>query len=188
MSFEGKVIAVTGAASGIGLQTAKLLAARGATLSLADVQQKPLEDLTAELKAAYPNIKVLVSIVNVRDNASVVSWIDSTVKTFGKLDGAANIAGIFKPVKAGQTIAIEDDDSWDLTIGVNLTGVMQCMRAQVPHIKSGGAIVNAASILSLKGSPGSAAYVASKHGVLGLTRSVAKEVGPKGVRVNCVAP
>lgn len=110
------------------------------------------------------------------------------MKTFGRLDGAANLAGVFKVSMNGGTVETEDDDNWEFMLGVNLTGVMHCLRAQLPHMTSGSSIVNAASILGLQGAAGSAAYAASKHGVIGLTRSSAKEAGRKGVRVNAVAP
>jgi NAD(P)-dependent dehydrogenase (short-subunit alcohol dehydrogenase family) len=85
-------------------------------------------------------------------------------------------------------VETEDDKNWDFMLSVNLTGVMHCLRAQIPHLCFGGSIVNAASILGIQGAAGSAAYSASKHGVVGLTRSSAKEVGKKGIRVNAIAP
>jgi NAD(P)-dependent dehydrogenase (short-subunit alcohol dehydrogenase family) len=124
--------------------------------------------------------------IDVRNSESVVDWIKQTVKTYGRLDGAANIAGVFKG--SDGTVETEDDATWDFMMGVNLKGVMHCLRAELPHLGKGASIVNAASILGIMGAAGSASYSASKHGVVGLTRSAAKEVGPKGVRVNCIAP
>jgi NAD(P)-dependent dehydrogenase (short-subunit alcohol dehydrogenase family) len=186
-SMIGKVIAITGGASGIGLATAKLLSARGALLSIADVQEKALQDAVVAIKAEVSAAQILTFQIDVRNAESVNAWIEGTVQKFGKLDCAANIAGAFKAITDG-TVETEDEVNWDFMIGVNLTGVMHCLRAQLPHMKAGGSIVNAASILGLQGAPGVAAYSASKHGVVGLTRSAAKDVGKRGVRVNCIAP
>ncbi|QDS74784.1 hypothetical protein FKW77_001909 [Venturia effusa] len=185
--MEGKVIAITGGASGIGLATAKLLVSRGARISIADVQEKALKDAESSIKSEYPVAEVATFVVDVRNSGSVIEWITATVKQYGRLDGAANLAGVFKASMDG-TVETEDDKNWDFMLGVNLTGVMHCLRAQLPHMTSGASIVNAASILGLQGAAGSAAYAASKHGVLGLTRSSAKEAGKKGVRVNAIAP
>jgi len=187
-SVKGKVIALTGGASGIGFETAKLLVARGAKVSIADVQNNLLDDAAAAIRKHSGNdAAILTSVVDVRDSDSVAAWISKTVETFGQLDGAANIAGVFKSVTNG-TVETEDENIWDLMLSVNLTGVMHCMRAELAHLKAGGSIVNAASILGVQGASGAAAYSASKHGVVGLTRSAAKEAGKKGVRVNCFAP
>ncbi|OAA53839.1 3-oxoacyl-[acyl-carrier-protein] reductase [Niveomyces insectorum RCEF 264] len=194
-SLKGSVIAVTGAASGMGLATAKLLATHGAHLSLADVQEALLRDAAAAAEAAAKahghTIKVHTAVVNVQDRAAVDAWIDGAVTALGRLDGAANIAGIFRS-NLKDSVAYEEEAVWDLMLGVNLTGVMHCMRAElasmrahnVPH----GSIVNASSILGLQGGVGSAAYCASKHGVIGLTRAAAKEAGKENIRVNCFAP
>lgn len=186
-SMNGKVVAITGGASGIGLATAKLLASRGALLSIADVQDKALKEAVTAIKSEVSAAQVLTFQVDVRNSESVVAWIKATVDKFGKLDCAANLAGVFKAVANG-TVETEDQDNWDFMIAVNLTGVMHCLRAELPYMKSGGSIVNAASILGLQGAVGTAAYSASKHGVVGLTRSAAKEVGKKGIRVNMISP
>lgn len=185
-SMDGKVIVITGGASGIGLATAKLLAGRGAKVSIADLQEDGLQDAAASIKADG-NTEVMTSKLDVRDSKSVQTWIKATVERFGKIDGAANLAGVFRANTSG-TVAHEDSDNWDLVLGINVTGVMHCMRAQIPHMTEGGSIVNAASIMALEGAAGCAAYAASKHAVLGLSRSCAKEAGPKGIRVNCIAP
>lgn len=145
-----------------------------------------MKNAESTIKSAYPTGEVATFNVNVRDSESVLKWINATVKHFGRLDGAANLAGVFKA--SDGTIETEDDKTWDFMLGVNLTGVMHCLRAQLPYLSSGGSIVNAASILGIQGAAGSASYSASKHGVVGLTRSAAKDVGKKGVRVNAIAP
>ncbi|CAN9423315.1 unnamed protein product [Alternaria sp. RS040] len=186
MSLKDKVIAVTGAASGIGLETARLFASKGAKLSLADVQEKPLKDLESELRTA--GAQVMIQVVDVSKRADVESWIANTVEKFGKLDGAANLAGVTGRQSAVANIEDVEDDDWEFIMGVNVTGLRNCLRAQVPHMKEGSSIVNASSILGLIGAPKQLAYCASKHAVVGMTRSAAKELGPKKIRVNCFCP
>ncbi|OAL43631.1 NAD(P)-binding protein [Pyrenochaeta sp. DS3sAY3a] len=186
-SMAGKVIAITGGASGIGLATAKLLASRGASLSLADVSEEGLKAALEMIRSEH-DIEIMTFALDVRKPEQVNAWIKETVSKFGKLDGAANIAGVI-PKNIGQGgIAEVEDEEWDFIIGVNLTGVMHCMRAQMRSIADGGSIVNAASIAGLQGRANNAAYSASKHGVIGLTKSGAKEMGHRGVRVNSFAP
>jgi len=186
-SIQGKVIAITGAASGIGQATALLFAERGALLSLADVQEVALKKVADEIKAATPGAKVITAVVDVVDQKSVKAWIDQTVKEYGTLDGCANLAGVFRS-RPNASIETDDDELWNWIIQINIMGVVNCMRAQIPHLGKGASIVNAASILAKQGAPGAAAYCASKHGVLGLSRAAAKDVGSKGIRVNCFAP
>lgn len=187
--MEGKVIAITGGAGGIGLETAKLLASRGAIISIADASQASLDKAIPIINAASSSGKdILATVVDVRDVKSVQSWIKQTVEKFGKLDGAANLAGVIGSQFGATTLKDTDDDKWDFIIGVNLTGVLHSMREEIKAMTNGGSIVNAASIAGLQGLPGSAAYCASKHGVVGLTRVAAKEEGPNGIRVNAIAP
>lgn len=186
-SLSGKVIAITGAASGIGLATAHLLASRGAQLSLADVQEAALLKAAEEIQTKH-SVKVHTFILDVRSRESVDSWTASIIITFGKLDGAANLAGVIGKSIGQVGIQDTDQDEWDFLIGVNLTGVFHCLRSQLGVISEGGSIVNAASIAGLMGRAMNGAYSASKHGVIGLTRSAAKEVGVRDIRVNCIAP
>lgn len=186
MSIKDKVIVITGAASGMGLETARLFASKGAKVSLADVQEKPLKDLEAELQQS--GAQVITHVVDVSNRKQVEDWIAATVEKFGKLDGAANLAGVIgKQSNIAGIESIEDDD-WDFVMGVNVIGLRNCLRAQVPHMKEGSSIVNAASILGLIGAPLNLAYSASKHAVVGMSRSAAKELGPKKIRVNCFCP
>jgi NAD(P)-dependent dehydrogenase (short-subunit alcohol dehydrogenase family) len=119
---------------------------------------------------------------------SVDDWISATVTKFGKLDGAANLAGVIGRQNNTAGVADIDDDDWDFIFNVNTKGLMFCLRAQAPVMNEGGSIVNAASILGLIGSAKSMAYVASKHAVVGMTRSAAKELGARNIRVNCFCP
>lgn len=121
-SVEGKVIAITGGASGIALATAKVLASRGAKLSIADVNEEGLAKAAQEIKEASPKSEeVLTAKVDVRKINEVESWIKKTVEKFGKLDGAANLAGIVGNMTGSFDLSNEDEDNWDLVIGVNLT-------------------------------------------------------------------
>ena len=186
MSIKDKVIVITGAASGIGLETAHLFASKGAKLSLADVQEKPLKDLEAELQQS--GAQAMAQVVDVSNRKSVEAWIAGTVEKFGKLDGAANLAGVIGKQSYAAGIEEIDDADWDFVMGVNVSGLRNCLRAQVPHMAEGSSIVNAASILGLVGSPKNLAYCASKHAVVGITRAAAKALGPKKIRVNCFCP
>jgi NAD(P)-dependent dehydrogenase (short-subunit alcohol dehydrogenase family) len=184
--FKGKVIAITGGASGIGLATAKLLSPAGAKLSLADVNEDALRKVVSELEAEGG--EVIGVKVDVRDSNQVDSWIKQTVDKFGKLDGAVNLAGIIpKNINIDDVETLNNPD-WQLTIDINLTGVMYSMRAEIPHMKEKGSIINAASLAGIAGFPKNAAYTAAKHGVIGLTRCAAKEVGDRSIRVNAIAP
>ncbi|KAK7408052.1 hypothetical protein QQX98_009767 [Neonectria punicea] len=187
--LAGKVIAITGAASGIGLATAKLLASRGAKISIADVSQEGLEKARKDIESEY-SADVLAFPLDVRKYDQVLEWITQTVKRFGRLDGAANLAGVVPKSIGGDHGAIENQDfaEWEFVFGVNTTGLMHCMKAQIKSISDGGSIVNASSIAGLIGREKNGAYSASKHAVLGLTRSAARDVGARGVRVNAICP
>ncbi|KAL2109501.1 hypothetical protein VUR80DRAFT_2381 [Thermomyces stellatus] len=186
MSLSGKVYAITGGARGIGFATAKLLAERGATVCVADVNPDALRE--AETYFSGKGGKYSVKSVDVSKRAEVDAWIEGIVKEFGRLDGAANIAGVIGKHHAIHAVSELEDEDWDKIIAVNLTGCMYCLRAEIRHIQDGGSIVNMTSINGITGIPYHGAYGASKHGVVGLTRVAAKELGKREVRVNAVAP
>lgn len=158
-SLEGKVFAITGAASGIGLATAHLLAARGASLSLADINSDALSAAVESIQTATPSAKLHHQTVNVTDSRSVDEWHDVIIKHYGQLDGAANLAGV---IGAWKKIEETEDDDFDRVIGVNLKGVFNCIRAQLQRIKGKGSIVNAASVAGIEGATLLAPYCASK--------------------------
>jgi NAD(P)-dependent dehydrogenase (short-subunit alcohol dehydrogenase family) len=191
-SFQNKVYAITGLA-GIGLAVAKQLHARGAHLSLADISPSTLTAAIAAITHTTPNpSNILTTVLDIGSSAAVNDWITSTVKHFGRLDGAANMAGTIGAQHGVGRIVDLEDEEWDMLVRVNLSGMMYCIRAEVRAIMVSapdgtGSIVNASSIQGIRGFALHAAYSTTKHGVVGLTRSVAKEVGP-GIRVNAVAP
>ena len=160
-SLEGKVIAITGAASGIGLATARLCATRGASVSIADIRQEPLDVAVADIQKSNSAVKIYAKTVDVKNSQEVRDWLDETVKHLGPLTGAANLAGVFK---AGKQIADMEDEDWDFVMDVNLKGVFNCVRAQLQRMEQGASIVNASSIAGLLGYGGGAAYSTSKVG------------------------
>jgi NAD(P)-dependent dehydrogenase (short-subunit alcohol dehydrogenase family) len=185
-SLTGKVYAITGGASGMGLATAKILSERGAIVCIADRDPAAIEKTTAyftEKGATFSVTKVDVSV-----RYQVESWIGGIVKDYGRLDGAANIAGVNASDPTKSSILKLEDDEWFRVLNINLTGTMYCLRSELNHIVDGGSIVNMGSIHSCRGFSDTAAYDASKHGVLGLTRAAAQDVGHRNIRVNCVAP
>lgn len=131
-------IAITGASSGIGRVTAKLLASRGALLSLSDVNQNGLDE-TPSMLSQTGDKKHICKVVDVRKGAQVDSWIEDTVKHFGRLDGGVNLAGV---TTDGVPIAEETDANWDFLMDVNARGVFNCMRAELKHMHDGGSVVS----------------------------------------------
>ncbi|CAG1970304.1 unnamed protein product [Fusarium graminearum] len=178
-SFDGKVIAVTGAASGMGLATAQLLASRGAIISLADINEEVLKSVLDSL----PVNGHIYQVVDVSKSESVNAWIKQTIDKFGKLDGAVNMAGI---IAEPTPLTEYTDEVWDRMFAVNTRGVFNCLRAELKTITAGGSIVSAASVFGQFGAPGHVAYCASKAAVIGLSRTAAKE--NEHIRVNCVSP
>ncbi|MFO7937410.1 MAG: 3-oxoacyl-[acyl-carrier-protein] reductase [Kiritimatiellia bacterium] len=183
-SFEGKIAVVTGAARGIGQAVAVDLADRGADLVLCDLQKEWLEESARLIEAK--GRKVLTLAVDVGDSDAVNAGIKTVMDEFGRVDILVNNAGITK-----DTLLMRmSDQDWDDVLRVNLKGTFLFSRAVArPMMKQrSGSIVNIASIIGLIGNAGQANYAASKAGVIALTKSTAKELAARGVRVNSVAP
>ena len=188
IQLQGKVIAITGAGSGIGAATAREAVARGATLSLSDIDEDATNQIVEELRAKGE--KVMGKKVDVADSDSVDAWIAETVHRFGRLDGAANVAGVERSSSANAFVGTAEttNANWDFIHHVNLNGAFYCVRAEARVMERGGSILNVSSMAGVVGHAGLAAYSSSKHGVIGLSRTAAKELGEKGIRVNCLAP
>ncbi|MFS8198251.1 SDR family NAD(P)-dependent oxidoreductase [Streptomyces sp. CWNU-52B] len=182
--LAGKVILVVGASAGIGAATARVLAADGATLMLVARTEEPLAALSEELVAAGHD--VAHTIGDVADAASVAGFVDATVARFGRLDGAFNNAAMGQ---GGRLDTVPEED-FDRIMTVNVKGTWLCLREEVRVMEQQGhgSIVNVSSIGGLRGSSGMGAYQATKHAVIGLTRTAAHDFGPLGIRVNALAP
>ncbi|KAF2657513.1 putative short chain dehydrogenase/ reductase [Lophiostoma macrostomum CBS 122681] len=189
-SVKGQLFAITGAASGIGRATSQLLGKNGDLLSLADKDGEAVERFAKELTDS--GVNVFWKRVDVCDRNAVDEWVGDTVRKFGRaLDGAANLAGI-----SGRLGPVRDHDSadYEAVFAVNVTGVFNCMSAELRNMRaaegnmSGGSIVNAASIVGLVGKPSCSVYCASKFAVVGITKAAAREEADTGIRVNAIAP
>uniref|UniRef100_A0A8H7K734 Uncharacterized protein n=1 Tax=Bionectria ochroleuca TaxID=29856 RepID=A0A8H7K734_BIOOC len=186
MSLSGLVIAITGGGGGIGLATAKLVSERGGIPCLSDISSDSLAEAEAYFREHKYNF--LAHKVDVSDRGEVENWLDDIVAHFGRLDGAANIAGVIGRDHGVKAVSELNDDEWNKIMAVNLTGTMFCLRKQLQLVVDGGSIVNVSSIHGLTGIANHGVYAASKHGVIGLTKAAAKENGKREVRVNAVAP
>ena len=179
--FDGAVVLVTGAASGIGAETARRFASDGAMVALVDREAGPVDAVAAEL----PSDRVIALAADVTDLGQVRGAVQAAVDRFGSLSVLVNNAGI----ATGGTVLESEPDEWDRVMAVNARGVFNCSHAALPHlIEARGCIVNTASVSGLGGDWSMAVYDASKGAVVNLTRAMALDHGRQGVRVNAVCP
>ena len=181
MRFQDKVVLVTGGAAGIGLSTAEAFAAEGAKLAICDVNPEAGETAITKLGTDASFHKV-----DVADSQSVSDWMNQVSERYGQIDVLVNNAGI---TRDGLVMRLKEAD-WDLVIDINLKGTFNCIKSvsKVMMKQRSGRIVNVASVVGVMGNPGQANYVASKAGVIGLTKTVARELAPRGITVNAIAP
>ena len=191
--LKDKVVIVTGAAAGIGRATALRFAEEGCRVAAWDVNDAGATALVAEIEAAGGT--GFFQKVNVAVAAEVDAAVAALVKRWGTIAVLVNNAGIVRDAqlvkyKDGEVVATMTDEQWEAVIGVNLRGVFNCTRAVVPHliVAGGGAILNASSVVGLYGNFGQTNYVATKAGVIGMTKTWARELAKFGIRVNAVAP
>lgn len=187
MSLQSKSIIITGAAMGLGLAAAKEFALQGARLTLVDLNEKSLSEAQQEITKEFPSVKVVTVVGDASKEEDVKRYVDTAVKTFGRIDGLYNNAGI----EGKQAPITEYDISiFKKVIDINLMGVYYGMRHVIPVMQKQkyGRIVNVASVGGLRGVLNQVAYVASKHAVSGMTKNAALEYGRDGITTNAIAP
>jgi 3-oxoacyl-[acyl-carrier protein] reductase len=184
MRLKDKVALITGAGQGIGRTTALTFAREGAIVAVADVNMTAASAVAAEIAQADGRAKAI--FLDVSRAESVEAAVRNVHESFGRIDVLVNNAGIVRDARMQKM----SEEQFDTVIGVNLKGVWLCAKAVAPHMiaQGGGSIINAASVVALYGNFGQTNYVAAKSGVIGMTKTWARELGPAGIRVNAIAP
>lgn len=186
-NFEGKTVIITGAAMGLGLATSKVLAQKGANLSLVDYNGEALENAKKEIQSLAPEAKIILIVADVSDEEAVINYVEKTVSEFGQIDGFYNNAGI-----EGKQAPLVDYDInvFKKVIDINLLGVYYGLKhvIKVMQKQNSGKIVNVASVGGIRGVVNQMPYVASKHAVSGMTKNAAIEYAKYGVFTNAIAP
>jgi NAD(P)-dependent dehydrogenase (short-subunit alcohol dehydrogenase family) len=185
MRFEQQVVLVTGAASGIGRALVQRFVAEGAAVVAVDIVETTLRALVAELE--QQGAKVTACVANVASDTDVASMLATTTSAYGRLDILCNNAGIMDLMMSAADLPL---DLWERVLSVNLYGPFLACRRAIPLFleQGGGSIVNTASEAGIRGGAAGTAYTVSKHGVVGLTRSIAFHYGERGIRCNAVCP
>lgn len=186
-SIAGKVAIITGAASGMGRATAHLFAAEGAKVAVTDLRQEACDAVVAEIEAAGVPGEAKAWALDVSDDAAIKRIVGETAEAFGGIDIVINNAGFSIRADVGEE---SYEDSWGPTLAVMLSAHQRMIRAALPHLRQSESprIVNVASTEGLGATPGNSPYVAAKHGVIGLTRGLAVDLGREGITVNCICP
>ncbi|NLA96083.1 MAG: SDR family oxidoreductase [Clostridiaceae bacterium] len=186
VELNGKVVIITGAAMGMGAATAELMAKAGGKVVIADMNEEVGRQQTEKINAAGGTAAFVK--VDVSDEKAVEAMVQFAVDTFGRLDGAVNNAA---RIPDDKPLAELDENVWDHLLAVDLKGVALCLKYEIRQMLKqggGGSIVNTSSVSGIRPQPANPAYVAAKHGVIGLTRQAAMDYSPSGIRVNSVAP
>jgi NAD(P)-dependent dehydrogenase (short-subunit alcohol dehydrogenase family) len=187
VSLSGQTAAVTGAARGIGLAIARRLAEAGANLVIGDLDEATISAVATEIAVEF-GVSAVGAAIDVTDESAIVALADRAVALSGRLDIWVNNAGIFPGGPSVDFLAAQWDQIQDINLRGTFLGAREAARRMIAQDPKGGVIINVASVSGFRGRPGLAAYVASKHGVVGLTKSLGVELGPHNIRVLGLAP